>query len=331
MDGRFEQAENGMAVGWVWDQDQPDTAIDVRVLVDGVEVASGPANLSDSSLAEAGIGDGAHMFRVALPAELADGGEHEIEVLAGDFAVPPLSGFSGAGEDSSSRWGSTRFIPRGPAPAPPEASSLEAVAAAPGVTVRASETGHEFRGDLSSLRLEALTIEIDGTGCVISLGRDVALEGCKILVEGTDCRIEVGDGSRLRATTLRIRGDRGEIKVGSRTTMEGGHLLVHENDQAIICGRDCMFSREIFVRTSDSHPILDLETGERVNPPRAVVLGDHVWVGAGAQIGKGVQIGSGAVIGQRAIVTTEVPKNAVVGGSPARVIRAGVVWQRALP
>jgi len=46
-----------------------------------------------------------------------------------------------------------------------------------------------------------------------------------------------------------------------------------------------------------------------------------VWLGYGACILRGVTVGENSVVGTSAVVTKEVPANAVVGGTPARVIR----------
>ena len=60
-----------------------------------------------------------------------------------------------------------------------------------------------------------------------------------------------------------------------------------------------------------------------VEPPSAtpVMIEDNVLVGANAVILEGVHIGKGAVVAAGAIVTRDVPSNAVVAGSPARVIK----------
>ena len=50
------------------------------------------------------------------------------------------------------------------------------------------------------------------------------------------------------------------------------------------------------------------------------ILND-VWIGDGAIVMPGVEIGNGAVIGANAVVTKNVPDYAVVGGTPAHIIK----------
>jgi serine O-acetyltransferase len=54
---------------------------------------------------------------------------------------------------------------------------------------------------------------------------------------------------------------------------------------------------------------------------RSPVLGDDVFVGAGAKIVGSVAIGAGARIGANAVVVKDVPPHATVVGVPARVVR----------
>jgi serine O-acetyltransferase len=54
------------------------------------------------------------------------------------------------------------------------------------------------------------------------------------------------------------------------------------------------------------------------------VIGDDVYIGAGAKILGPVEVGSNCVIGANAVVVKSVPPGCVVAGVPARIIKQGI-------
>jgi len=68
--------------------------------------------------------------------------------------------------------------------------------------------------------------------------------------------------------------------------------------------------------------LLNLTTQPAIEEISLTTIGNDVWIGARAIILGGLQIGDGAVIGAGAVVTRNVESFAVVGGVPARILRA---------
>ena len=61
------------------------------------------------------------------------------------------------------------------------------------------------------------------------------------------------------------------------------------------------------------------EQGWQVDQP--IVIEDDVWIGARVIVLPGVRIGTGSIIGAGSVVTKDVPRFAIVGGVPARLLR----------
>lgn len=52
-----------------------------------------------------------------------------------------------------------------------------------------------------------------------------------------------------------------------------------------------------------------------------VKIGDNVWIGRHVCVMPGVTIGDNCIIGANSVVTKDIPRNCVVAGSPAKIIR----------
>lgn len=94
----------------------------------------------------------------------------------------------------------------------------------------------------------------------------------------------------------------------------------------ITIGDGVAIARGVYIYDGDHHDILN-DSGEVCNPAKEIVIGNHVWIGAGAMILKGVTIGDGAVIAAGAVVTHDVPAKCMAAGNPAVIIRRDVTWK----
>lgn len=167
---------------------------------------------------------------------------------------------------------------------------------------------------------------------------------------GNDNQIVFYEGSELNINEIRIRGNKNRLVIGKNCrikgdfVLEGGNTCITVGDNTTVedasfsateskslsIGSDCMFSFQVSVKTSDSHSIIDLETGERINPAKDVVIEDHVWLAPNVSVLKGVTIGQGTVIGIGSVVVKSIPRHTLAVGSPAKPIRSSISWDREL-
>lgn len=115
------------------------------------------------------------------------------------------------------------------------------------------------------------------------------------------------------------------VMYGNRVHL-GDDVFVNVNltlvdDVDVHVGNRVMFAPNVTITTT-GHPVHpDLRRdGTQFSAP--VRIEDDVWIGSGAVILPGVTIGRGSVVGAGAVVTANVPPDVVVGGTPARVLRA---------
>lgn len=92
--------------------------------------------------------------------------------------------------------------------------------------------------------------------------------------------------------------------------------------QLIRIGRGVAIGPNVIIQDCDGHLVVGSD-----NSVAPITIGDHVWIGAGAQILKGVSIGNGAVVAAGAVVTKDVPSAALVAGVPAKVIKQNIEWR----
>lgn len=180
--------------------------------------------------------------------------------------------------------------------------------------------------DASAELGKGVQIRIFGRNNHLLIGANTILGTGMIELRNSESSIKIGEDCVLNGS-FRCRAGQTHLRVGDKTTMMMAHISLHEAGK-ITLGDNCMLSGDITMDVSDMHSILDVQSGERLNPPRDIVIGDHVWLAHGVRIMKGAQIGQDCIIGSRAMVFGEIPANSLAVGSPARVVRSGVTWDR---
>ncbi|TKD51886.1 acyltransferase [Sphingomonas baiyangensis] len=113
----------------------------------------------------------------------------------------------------------------------------------------------------------------------------------------------------------------GRLAIGIDTWVSPGTIFYTHRDAPITVGARCDIGPFVRVLTGSHAPG---DHARRAGPgtARAVSIGDGCWIGAATTILGGVTVGAGAIVAAGAVVTRDVPPDTMVGGVPARPIRA---------
>lgn len=167
-----------------------------------------------------------------------------------------------------------------------------------------------------------------GSGNLLFIGRNTTFAHCVVTIKGSFNTVMIGEDCRLRHASLYCQ-HRSAIILGRGVSTTSRSRFIAKNEPAdILVGDDCMFASNTMVRTNDGHGIFDRATKQKINPAQDIAFCPHVWVADNATVLKGVVIGSHAVVAMGAIVTASVPRNCLVGGIPAKIIRRDILWSR---
>lgn len=170
---------------------------------------------------------------------------------------------------------------------------------------------------------------VKGENNLIEIGEGTFLNNIKVRINESNNKIIIGKDCFIgKRCSFWMEGNNITIKIGSKTTFTHTvHFCAQEDNMEIHVGEDCMFSNNIIIRTSDSHPIYNKEE-ERINKPKSVFIGNHVWIAPNSKIMKGARIGDNSIIGSNTMVIKEVPCNCLAVGMPSKVVKEDIKWTR---
>lgn len=144
-----------------------------------------------------------------------------------------------------------------------------------------------------------------GSRCFVS--KKAYIYGVKQLTLGENCLI--GADVLMRDITLIM---------GAYCTVNSGAYLQGE----ITCGNYVRIAPYVkIIAMNHGYQEVDVPICQQICTMQGILIGDDVWIGAGAIILDGVKIGSHTIIAAGAVVTEDIPDYAIVGGIPAKLIR----------
>lgn len=114
------------------------------------------------------------------------------------------------------------------------------------------------------------------------------------------------------------------IKIGNNVTFNSDIHIGCIN--TIEIGDNCLFASRIYITDHQhgdtSEGMIDIiPTKRKLTTKGSLIIEKNVWIGEGVIILPGVVIGENSIVGSNSVVTKNIPKNSVVVGIPAKVIK----------
>lgn len=173
------------------------------------------------------------------------------------------------------------------------------------------------------------TIRFKGKNNILFCENKVELNNAHISFEDNNSLIYISSSKHNYPLNISIHND-SVVFIGKNNYIGGSFGANIQEFQNLIIGDDGILVKEINLRTSDVHPIFNINSKQRTNFSKSIYIGDHVWIGQSSFISRGVIIGSGSIIGNYSYIppNTIFPSNCYAFGNPAKIVSREVFFTK---
>lgn len=176
---------------------------------------------------------------------------------------------------------------------------------------------------------------------LVNIGKQTTITNCT--VHG---QVAIGPQSIVSGATihgnfkcqeqLRLYGPQititGNVEIGRFTSLNGPNFDIFCSLNKVKIGSFCSIARNVSIQEHSHHTdkistyyINKNVLGENIDKDTTskgdIVIENDVWIGAHCVILSGAHISTGAIVAANSVVTGFVPPYAIVGGSPAKIIK----------
>ncbi len=181
-------------------------------------------------------------------------------------------------------------------------------------------------------KIKGLTVTFDANNSIVVIHSNPlpTFVNSKIICKENNTFVEIqGSKSKINNLLIFSNSKYSRLYIGKNLYFGGGKIILGREPFAdLTIGNNCLFSTNIYIRTSDSHTVYDLNTKKPINKPKDVVIGNSVWLCYNTTILKGVKIADGSIVATGAVVSkTFSQNNVVLAGVPAKIIKENVAWE----
>lgn len=161
----------------------------------------------------------------------------------------------------------------------------------------------------------------------LKAGKNVSVDyGSQVIVYNNELILK--DNVRIRSrqrgyhagmpfpTTFLIDVKGAKITIGENCRLNGVYLHAQEE---IYIGKNTVIASGVNIIDSNGHVLNSSDRTKGRDVPKAIHIGENVWIGLNAIILKGAVIGDNSVIAAGAVVKGEFSANSLISGNPAIV------------
>ncbi|WP_176891621.1 acyltransferase [Fusobacterium varium] len=154
------------------------------------------------------------------------------------------------------------------------------------------------------------------------------MRNCKIKIRGQNNLLKINKYVSLNGVNLEIRGKNCQIVIEEGTVIgKNTYISSKEEGIKIFIGKNCMFSRNINILSSDGHKIY--QNSNRINFAKSIIIEDNVWLADNVVLLKGTFISEGSIVGTGTVVTKQFKeKNIIIAGNPAIIVKENIKWEK---
>ena len=178
---------------------------------------------------------------------------------------------------------------------------------------------------------KGLDITFNGDGNTVTIVDGYSFNNFHIMVFGGGNSIYINIGADIKNTSILMSTpvNNRRVNIGKNFCCNGAMLTLPESGNRIEIGDNCMFSFGIQLRTEDGHALYDVTTKQLINKGGSCIIGNHVWVCCNVLFMKNTFLNDNSIAAAGALITKKFTEtNVIVGGSPAKVIKTNVNWDR---
>lgn len=167
----------------------------------------------------------------------------------------------------------------------------------------------------------------------IKFGKNLNIFGIPVIFKKNGSTLNIGENCTIKSsflsnlvglyqrTIIVTRTKEAKIEIGNNVGISGATIYARKG---ITIGDNTLIGGNVKILDNDFHP-LEIEARnndikEKIRS-KEIMIGKNCFVGANSLILKGVEIGDGSIVGAGSVVTGKFPKNVIIAGNPAKIIK----------